>query len=123
MNVQIIQKDGRPEWAVIPYHIYQRLTADAEMLADARAFDEAKQALDSGDDELIPAETAFALLDGVNPLKVWREYRGLTQQQAADAAGISKAYLSQIEGGKRQGSAKVLKSLAKALNVDLDDLV
>jgi len=123
MSVQIIQKDGRPEWAVIPYKTYQRLASDAEMLSDVRAFDEAKQVLDSGDDELIPAEVVFTLLDGANPVKVWREYRNLTQQQLAATAGISKAYLSQIEGGKRQGSAKVLKSLAEALDIELDELM
>ena len=123
MTVQIIQKDGRPEWAVIPYQTYQRLAADAEMLADVRAYDEATRALASGDEELIPAEVVFAILDGDNPLKVWRAYRRLTQQQLADAAGISKAYLSQIESGKRQGSASVLKALADALRIEVDELL
>ncbi len=123
MNVQIIQKDGRPEWAVLPYKTWQRLAADAEMLADVRAYDEATRALASGNEELIPAEVVFAILDGDNPLKVWRAYRSLTQQQLADAAGISKAYLSQIETGKRQGSASVLKALADALRIEVDELL
>ncbi|MDJ0532396.1 MAG: helix-turn-helix transcriptional regulator [Xenococcaceae cyanobacterium MO_207.B15] len=34
-------------------------------------------------------------LEGENPLKVWREYRGLTQEQLAEALGdISRAYIS-----------------------------
>lgn len=103
--------------------MYRRLLQDAEMLEDIRAYDEAKQALAEGTEETIPAEVVFALLDGGNPVKVWREYRGLTQQQLADAAGISKPYLSQIENGKRTGSATVLRSLAKALAVDVDDLL
>ena len=37
-------------------------------------------------------------------------------------AGISKAYLCQIETGKRQGAIKTLKALAQALGVTLDDL-
>ena len=123
MSVQIIQKDGRPEWAVLPYKTWQRLAADAEMLADVRAYDETTRALASGDDELIPAEVVFAILDGDNPLRVWRTYRSLTQQQLADAAGISKAYLSQIESGKRQGSASVLKALADALRIEVDELL
>lgn len=122
MNVQIIEKDGKPEWAVIPYETYERLVEDAEMLHDIRAYDEAKQALAAGE-ELIPGEVTFAILDGENPLRVWREYRGLTQQQLADAAGISKPYLSQIESGKRKGTAEVLAAIAKALDLSVDDII
>ena len=52
-----------------------------------------------------------------NPIKVWREYRELTQQQLAEIAGISKPYLSQIETGKRIGTAEILSAIAKALDV------
>ncbi|MCB0191817.1 MAG: helix-turn-helix transcriptional regulator [Anaerolineae bacterium] len=123
MNVQIIEKNGRPEWAVIPYEEYERLVAEAEMLQGIQAFDEAKSALANGDEELIPSEVTYALLDGKNPLRVWREYRGLTQQQVADAAQISKPYLSQLESGQRNGTTEVLAAIAKALNVSLDDVV
>jgi DNA-binding XRE family transcriptional regulator len=123
MSVQIIEKNGRPEWAVLPYEEYQRLVAEAEMLQDIRDFDEVKLALANGEEELIPSEVTYALLDGENPIRVWREYRGLTQQQVADEAGISKPYLSQLESGQRKGRAEVLAAVAKALNVSLDDLV
>ena len=49
--------------------------------------------------------------------------RGLTQQQLADAAGISKAYLAQIESGKRQGNARGLQALAEALDIELDEIL
>jgi DNA-binding XRE family transcriptional regulator len=122
MNAQIIEKDGKPEWAVIPYSVYRRLTEDAEMLQDIRDYDEAKKAIEGGE-ELIPSEVTYAILDGESPIRVWREYRGLTQQQLADAAGISTPYLSQIESGKRKGSADVLAAIAKALDLPLDDIV
>ena len=88
MNVQVIEKDGKPEWAVIPYVTYRRLVKDAQVLQDIRDYDEAKKAIEEGE-ELIPSEVTYAILDGENPIKVWREFRGLTQQQLADAAGIS----------------------------------
>ena len=122
MSVQIIEKNGRPEWAVVPYEEYQRLVAEAEMLQDVRDYDEAKLAIANGE-ELIPSQVTYALLDGENPLRVWREYRGLTQQQVAEAAGISKPYLSQLESGRRKGTTEVLQAVAKVLNVSLDDLV
>jgi DNA-binding XRE family transcriptional regulator len=123
MSVQIIEKNGRPEWVVIPYEEYQRLVAEAEMLRDIRDYDEVKLAIATGQEELIPSEVTYALLDGANPIRVWREYRGLTQQQVASAAGISKPYLSQLESSQRKGTTEVLVAVAKALNVSLDDLV
>ena len=98
MSVQVIEKDGKPEWVVIPYEEYERLVEEAEMLQDVRAYDEAKKAIAVGE-ELIPSEVTYAILDGINPVRVWREHRGLTQQQLAKAVGISVPYLSQIESG------------------------
>jgi transcriptional regulator with XRE-family HTH domain len=41
----------------------------------------------------------------------------------ADAAGISKPYLSQIETGKRIGAAETRSTIEKVLNLSLDELV
>jgi DNA-binding XRE family transcriptional regulator len=94
---------------------------DEEELEDIRDYNAAKAELERGEGELISAEVVFAILDGENPVKVWREFRGLTQQRLADAAGISKPYLSQIETGKHKGSADILSALTKALNVTLEE--
>lgn len=122
MNIQIIKKDGKPEWAVIPYVVYKRLEEDAEMLQDIRDYDEAKRAIDAGE-ELVPSEVTYAILDGKNPIRVWREYRSLTQRQLAETAGISIPYLSQIESGKRKGTTEILNAIARALSLTLDDIV
>jgi DNA-binding XRE family transcriptional regulator len=122
MTVQVIQKDGIPEWAVLPFDYFQQLLTDSEMLQDIRDYDDAKRAIAQGE-ELIPAEITYAILDGANPVRIWREHRGLTQQQLADAAGISTPYLSQIESGKRTGSPEVLSAIAAVLHLTLDDIV
>lgn len=122
MSVQIIIKEGQPEYAVVPYETYLRLVEDAEMLEDIRDYDAALAAVVEGE-ELIPAEVVYALLDGENPVRVWREFRGLSQAALAEQAGISAAYLSQIESGKRDGTAEVLAKLAAVLGITLDDLV
>lgn len=121
--VQVIERDGKPEWAVVPYDTYVQLAEDAEMLQDIRDYDAVKAAIAQGTEELIPAEVAFALLDGGNPVKIWRDYRGLGQQQLAEMVGISTPYLSQIETGKRSGTAEMLRAIAKALGVGLDEIV
>jgi DNA-binding XRE family transcriptional regulator len=119
MNVQFIEHNGQPQYAVIPAELYEELLEKAEMLDDIKAYDEALAA----DDELIPADIVYRILDGENKVKVWREFRGLTQAALAEIAGVGQAQVAQIESGKRRGSIAVLKRLAEALKVDLDDLV
>lgn len=124
MSTQIIEKNGKPEFAVVPIDEYRLLLEKAEELDDVTAFDKAMHELDSGVDESIPAEIAEKLVAGKeNPMKIWREFRGMTQQQLAKQAGISQGQVALIEGGKREGKVSVLKSIASVLNVDLDDLV
>jgi ribosome-binding protein aMBF1 (putative translation factor) len=74
------------------------------------------------DQEAVPAELVDRLLSGENPVKVWREYRGLSQRGLAARAGLNFTYLSQIETGARKGPVQTMKKLAEALGVDLDDL-
>jgi transcriptional regulator with XRE-family HTH domain len=38
-------------------------------------------------------------------------------------SGIAQRYLSQIENGKKRGSVRALAALAKALRVDIEDLL
>ena len=122
MNIQVIERNGNPEWAIIPYKDYLRLVEEAEMLNDVLDYDMAIEAVKQGE-ELVPGEVAYAILDGESPIRVWREYRGYTQQQLSEAAGISKPYLSQIETGKRTGTTEVLSGIAKALDLTIDDIV
>lgn len=122
MNVQIIERDGNPEWAVIPYKEYLRMAMESEMLHDVRDYDATLEAIEQGE-ETIPSEIVYAIIDGANPIRVWRKYRELTQQQLSEAAGISKPYLSQIETGKRTGTTEVLSAIANALDLTLDDII
>jgi len=108
---------------MLPYDQYEQLAEEAEMLPDIRDYDSVKTAIEQGKEELVPSEVTFALLDKENPVKVWREYRGLTQQQLAGIVGISTSYLSQIETSKRTGTTEILLAVAKALRVTLDDIV
>jgi DNA-binding XRE family transcriptional regulator len=124
MTVQVINNNkGKPEWAVVPYGTYLHLVEQAEMLQDVQNYDIVKAAIERGDDELISSDVVYAILDGENPIKVWREYRGLSQQGLAKNAGISVPYISQLETNKRKGSLEVLSAIAKALKVSLENIV
>ena len=111
-------KNGKPAFVVIPYDVWVRLQKDIEDLEDLRLYDGAK----ARTEETFPAELVRQLIDGRNPIAVFREYRGLTQRTLAEAAGITPLYVSQIETGRRKGTVKVLRRIADALKVDLDDI-
>jgi DNA-binding XRE family transcriptional regulator len=122
MKAQIIEKNGKPEYAVIPYADYLRLLEAFEDKADAAVVAEFHEAYRAGREFLVPAEILRRELAGESPIKLWRDHRGLTQQELADRAGISKPYLSQIESGKRQGTVETLVAIARALDVPLEVL-
>ncbi len=115
----IIERDGKPEYAVLEYSEYERLVAAAEDGADVAAL----EALDADDtEEDLPDEMVTRLLAGDNPIRVWREHRGMTGRRLAEAVDIQQSYISQIETGKREGTIDVLRRIATALGVTLDDL-
>jgi DNA-binding XRE family transcriptional regulator len=99
------------------------MVEQVEMLADIRDYDEAKTAIENGAEEIIPSEVVNTLMEGGNPVRIWREHRQMTQQELSEAAGISTPFLSQIETGKRAGSVKVLTKIAGTLNVAIEDLL
>ena len=117
MTVQVIK------WAVVPYDTYLELVEKAEMLQDIQDYGSVKAALERGDDELIPDEVVNAILDGANPIKVWREYRRMSQHELANQVDISVPYLSQLETNKRKGSLEVLSAITTVLNISLDMVV
>jgi DNA-binding XRE family transcriptional regulator len=123
MNIQVIEREGKPEWAILPYEEFLQLKAQAEMLQDISDYDQIVKAVETGEEETVPAELAYALMEGENPVKTWREYRSLSQKQLAELTNISIPFLSQIESGKRKASTKIMVRLAKALKVLVDDLV
>ena len=59
----------------------------------------------------------------VGPMRTLRHARGLTLDGLAGRVGVSKAYLSEIETGKKPGSLKTLRRVAAALEIDVRDLI
>jgi DNA-binding XRE family transcriptional regulator len=118
-QVQLIERDGKPEYAVIPFRDFEELTRLADAMRDIESYDAALA--DPG--EAVPHALMRRLIDGESPLKVWREHRGLSQAALAECAGVDKTQLSQMETGRKGGSVQVYRRLADALGVDIDDLV
>ncbi|MBN9124259.1 MAG: transcriptional regulator [Nitrosospira sp. 56-18] len=116
-KIQFIETDGRRDYAIVPIEIFERMAEISENMDDMALYDAAK-AVDDG--TRIPSEVVNAELAGAHPIKAWRKYRNLTVQALADKAGISKPFLSQIEGRKRTGTIAVLSAIAKSLDVPVD---
>jgi DNA-binding XRE family transcriptional regulator len=119
-QVQVIEEDGKPVFYVLPAALWERVREAVEDAEDAAAYDLAR-ATDDG--VRFPADVANSIANGASPLKAWREYRQMTLQTLADLAGISKPFVSQIESGKRTGSAATLSRLAKSLDIPLAALL
>ena len=96
------------------------MAASLEDAEDRAAIDRALRADEAG--ETVPGEVAHAILDGVPPLRAWRQHRGLTLDTLGERTGVSKGYLSQVENGRKRGTLDLFRRLAAVLDVTLDDL-
>lgn len=123
MNAQFITSPNGERLVVLAEADYEALVQSAEDAEDAASVRRFQERLASGEEELLPAAMVDRILDGENPIRVWREHRGLSVKALAEKAGITPAYLSQVETGKRDGTVETLRKLAGALGATLDDLV
>ena len=100
-NVQIIEQNGKPAFAVIPYPEYLKLFPD---------------------EDSVPHEVVGLIVKkDFNLAKAWRIHLGLTQKEVAKRAGISQSALSQIEKTENSRSA-TLEKLAKAMGLTISQL-
>ena len=89
-----------------------------ENLLDLMAFHKTRN------EETFSSEMARRLIvNGDHPLKIFREYRKLSQMALSEKSGVSQAIISGIENKKRRGTIDNFKALAVALGVDIDSLI
>jgi len=120
---QVIQSPSGEEMVVISRVEYEALVSAAEDVADVLAAERSLARIAAGEVELIPDSEVDAYLDAPTPLAFWRKKRRLTQATLAKTVGVTQAYLSEIESGKKEARVGVLKDLAAALKVSVDELV
>ena len=102
INYQVIEQNGNPAFAVIPFKDFLRLIKP---------------------EPTIPHEVVgLVVKKDLSITRAWREYLKLTQKDAANKAGITQAALSQIEKkGSTPHKATLLK-LAKAYGIEPEQL-
>ena len=102
-NIQYIEQNGKPVFAVIPYDEYIKLLPSKDVT--------------------IPHEVVgLVIKKGMNLVKAWRTYLGITQSEIAKKAGITQAALSQMENTENTLRTATLEKLAKAMGLSVDQL-
>ncbi len=99
MKVQVIKRDGEPEYAVLPW---------ADYLALLQA---------SGHVAQVPEAAAGAVNPALSELTRLREEKGLSLQELARSVGVSPHYLGMIESAEREPDAAIKRALAWTLGV------
>ena len=105
MDIQIISRDGEPEYAVLPWAQYQALLKAAGHQQPTPPSSNTSQAVVEPD--LRPLEQLRSL----------REAKGLAIETLARTVGISPSYLGLLASGERQPDAAIRRSLAWELGV------
>jgi DNA-binding transcriptional regulator YiaG len=108
MDLQVISRDGEPEYAVLPWAQYQALLQAAGF---------ASQPVGKTTQPSAQAAAETAELPGLEQLGALRAAKGLEVAQLARTVGISPSYLDLIESGERKPDAAILRSLAWELGV------
>lgn len=111
--------------AIMPRDEYKTMKALADEAWEdrqtARLVDRAMADIAAGM-PVFPLQVANRLVNGENPIRVLREFRGMTQAELATSEGlqITQNYLSELETGKRKGPLALHQKLARVLGVPLD---
>ncbi len=120
------QKTPRGEVAILPKKDYELLVAKAseadEDSGSARIVSRARKEI-SGGAPLLPKDVVDRMANGENPVRVLREWRDITQMHLSLKTNLSQGHISDIENGRRTGTAAALRLIANVLEVPLDLLV
>ena len=119
MTIQTIKTAAGETLVILPLEEYEAL----ENAADAARHAAIMAKLERGESETLTPKEVKALLAAPTPLAFWRRKRGLTQAVLAKHAGISQSYLASLETGRRKGDPALIKRLAQALALRMEELV
>lgn len=122
LSHQSIRAPSGEELVVLSRSDFDALLAIArdaeEDVDDVAIFDERMAALSEGRDAPLPPEISAALLAGATRLRAFRKWKGLTQVEIAERAGLAQGYISDLDSGRKTGTGETMKAIAKALGVD-----
>ena len=104
---QIIEKEGRPLFVLVPYETYIKTMHKFE----------------SNQETTIPHRIVeLSLLENKSPVRAWREYKGLTQKQVAARLKISQSAYSQMEKPDAKLRVDTIRKIARVLKIKPEQL-
>ena len=65
----------------------------------------------------IPHAVVSSVVDGLSPVRAWREYLKFTQLEVADKLGVSQSAYAQMENPQGNPRHKTIKRIALALGI------
>ncbi|VEN73767.1 Prevent-host-death family protein [Candidatus Desulfarcum epimagneticum] len=105
---QIIMREGKPAFAVIPWEEYQKLAAQNPRETDV----------------WIPHEVVKAnVIKGVSMIRAWREHLGMTQEELSKRAGMTQPALARLEKIDAKPRVATLKKIAAAMDISVEQIV
>jgi len=116
-NISYVEDSHGRKAVILSLESYTALKNQLEDLEDIKSYIHAKNT----PEETLPLELVEALLfSEESKVKIMRQYRGYSATELASMASMTGSYLSQIENGRRKGTAAIYKKLAKILDIDLE---
>ncbi|WP_420645218.1 helix-turn-helix domain-containing protein [Candidatus Leptofilum sp.] len=104
INHQIIEKDGKPLFVLVPYDEYLSLVEHEDATTIPQAVVEKH------------------ILEEMSLIRAWREYLSLSQKDVAQKAGISQSAYSQMEKPKANLRRTTINKIARALGIAPEQL-
>lgn len=113
----IIELNGQ-QFAMIPAEVYEEILERLDIVEGAL-----EQIISGEESEQYPGQVIGRIVDGENPVRVFREYRNITKDQLAQAINATPAYITSVESDVSQASLSSLQAIAQALQINVDELM
>ncbi|ABU76080.1 XRE family transcriptional regulator [Cronobacter sakazakii] len=121
-NAQVIHdKEGKPEYVVIPYELYLSLLTQLE---DNETLMPLPFEMSDENDVTVPHEVVgISVEQNVSLQAAWRIWRGLSQQDVAEKLGISQSAVSQLESPDSRPQKRTREKLAALYDCQPEQLI
>ncbi|ELY4391914.1 helix-turn-helix transcriptional regulator [Cronobacter sakazakii] len=121
-NAQVIHdKEGKPEYVVIPYELYLSLLTQLE---DNETLMPLPFEMSDENDVTVPHEVVgISVEQNVSLQAAWRIWRGLSQQDVAEKLGISQSAVSQLESPDSRPQKRTREKLASLYDCQPEQLI
>lgn len=127
MTAQYFNAPDGTKMAIVPATEYQEALKIKEMTLDdainSLKMDHIWQYYWDTPCQQVPTELFYRVLEGENPIRVYRKWRGYKVGELAQMVGVSTSYMSTIEAGKREGKIGLYDKIAAALGVCIEYII